>query len=308
MSVTEIYKALSDESRLRIINVLRSGVFNVQELTAVLGLSQPTVSHHLKVLTQTGMVTSEKDGTWAYYRLRTGEKSPACLISNGFLALTEETPSLVPTLIDDNREIKKVIDRRRDEAKLFFDSVAKDWKKVRGEIQGQESFIDTVARDIDPEITLLELGCGTGTLLDKILPRSGKTYGIDYSEAMLETAKKTLGARSAGVDLRLGYLEHLPLGDNSVDCAVAHMVLHHIADPKAVLRDTARVLRSGGTLKIVELTTHAREEMRERYADLWLGFDVNELTRWSEEAGFKDVEISFLGQGKNTFLLTAISI
>lgn len=310
MSLTETYKAFADDSRLRIINALRFGVFNVQELTSVLRLSQPTVSHHLKILTQSGVVSSEKAGTWAYYRLRGDEKANAAAftISQAFLNLTETSPSLVPALSNDNQEIKQVLERRRDDAKVFFDSAAKNWKDLSREIQGPESFIEELAREIPSTASLLELGCGTGTLLEKILPRSGKTYGVDYSEAMLETAKRTLGTRSSGVDLRLGYLEHLPLGDDSVECAVAHMVLHHIADPKEVLRDASRVLKQGGTLKVVELTTHAREEMRERYADLWLGFDVQELSRWTEEAGFTGIEARFLDKGKNVFLLSAVKL
>ena len=309
MSVTEIYKALADESRLRIVNVLRTGVFNVQEVTSVLGLSQSTVSHHLKVLTQNGIAVSERDGTWAFYRLHSDDPShPASLITKGFLDLVSkgQANGMTAHIENDNQEIKKLLDNRRDKAKVFFDSVAKDWQEVRKEIQGSESYLEEVASVIDSKATLLELGCGAGALLEKVLPRSGKTFGVDYSEAMLESAKKALGDKASQVDLRLGYLEHLPIGDNSIDTAVAYMVLHHITEPLAVFHDAARVLKSGATLMVVELTTHSREEMRERYADLWLGFDTTQLSHWATEAGFTNIEIKFLCQEKNVFLLSAV--
>ncbi|NDC39648.1 MAG: class I SAM-dependent methyltransferase, partial [Proteobacteria bacterium] len=112
------------------------------------------------------------------------------------------------------------------------------------------SFLDELASRIPEDEILLELGCGSGALFEKILPRAAATIGVDSSPAMLEQARKVAGKDK--VDLRLGLLEHLPVADESVDRAVAYMVFHHVAEIERALADTLRVLRPGGTLMLVE--------------------------------------------------------
>jgi ArsR family transcriptional regulator len=121
---------------------------------------------------------------------------------------------------------------------------------------------------------------------------------------MLEQARSTLGTRAAQVDLRLGYLEHLPIGDDSVDVALSYMVLHHLPSPPDALRDAARVLKPGGQLMIVDLLQHDNEIMRERFADLWMGFDPEEMKRWALSSGFQGAQLEILGNKKEVFLLT----
>lgn len=306
MLIADFYRALGDESRLRIINALQHGVFNVQELTSILGLSQPTISHHLKVLHQSGFVDAEKTGTWAYYRMKHHSTLPGSSISRSLLEVLGGSESSEAQFPEDNRTIKKVLDSRRNEAKAFFDKAAPEWRSLRAEIQGDRSYFPEIAELIHPNDTLLELGCGAGAFLEAITPRAGNTIGVDYSEAMLESAKKHLGKRSAGVDLRLGYLEHLPLGDSSVDTAVSYMVLHHTPDPKKVLLDTFRVLKAEGKLVIVEIAKHGNEKMREKFSDLWLGFDHAEFSQWVHLAGFEEVQTRNLDPQGKVFLLTAL--
>ena len=307
MLISEVYKALADESRLRIIHALQFGVFNVQELTALLGLSQPTISHHLKILSSTGVITAEKTGTWAFYRLHQNEASPSVSIVQNLLKVLQE-PSQESTAMyqSDLIEIKKLLDARRDKAKAFFDSAASQWKTLRSEIQGDTSFFNEIEELVSSQENFLELGCGGGALLDALTPRKGKTIGVDYSEAMLESAKKLLGKKSAEVDFRLGYLEHLPVGDESIDSAVSYMVLHHTTDPKKVLAETARVLKPQGKLIVVELSKHSNEQMREKFSDLWLGFDQSEMKQWALDVGFKSISTRALDASNKVFLLTAI--
>ena len=67
--LAEIAKALGDPIRLQLVDVLRqhAGKVCVCELVPLFDLSQPTVSHHLKVLREAGIVGSERQGLWAYY-------------------------------------------------------------------------------------------------------------------------------------------------------------------------------------------------------------------------------------------------
>ena len=66
------FKALSDPTRVSIVNRLAAGECCVCDLTAVFELSQPTVSHHLRILRDSGLVEAERRGTWAHYRLVPG--------------------------------------------------------------------------------------------------------------------------------------------------------------------------------------------------------------------------------------------
>lgn len=293
----DLYKALADDSRLRLLRVLSRGAFNVQELTAILKISQSTISHHLKALQAVNLATSRKEGTWVYYTLPPNDSNSFAHQTAQLLLANGETNA------DDDSAAQEVLNRRRDQARHFFDSVARNWKELR-ETQGTETFFDLVSQRIPERATFLELGCGSGPFLDKILPRAGQTIGVDYSQAMLDEAKRALGSRAAQVDFRLGYLEHLPLGDESVDMALVYMVLHHLPAPQEALRDAFRVLKPGAALMIVDLMKHDNEYMRERYADLWLGFDPEEMKRWAFSAGFADARVEILGSKKEVFLLT----
>lgn len=293
----DVYKALADESRLRLLHVLSRGSFNVQELTAILKVSQSTISHHLKVLQSVNLASAHKEGTWVYYTLPQNEAhSFVHKTAQLFLDSSAQNPGDVQVAGD-------ILNRRRDQTRHFFDSVAKNWKELR-ETQGTESFFDLVKQRIPDKASFLELGCGSGPFLDKILPRGGQTVGVDYSQAMLDEARRTLGPRAAQVDLRLGYLEHLPIGDDSIDIALVYMVLHHLPTPNDALKDAFRVLKPGGQLFVVDLVRHDNEYMRERYADLWLGFDPDEMKRWAFSSGFAEVKVEILGQKKEVFLLT----
>jgi len=67
-----VLKALADPARLGMLSLMQSdpgGEACVCDLTAPLGLSQPTVSHHLRILTEAGLLEREKRGVWAFYRL-----------------------------------------------------------------------------------------------------------------------------------------------------------------------------------------------------------------------------------------------
>ncbi|MFG3301527.1 ArsR/SmtB family transcription factor [Micromonospora chersina] len=67
-----VLKAVADPARLRLLSLIQSAPedeASVSDLTTPLGLSQPTVSHHLRILTEAGLLEREKRGVWAYYRL-----------------------------------------------------------------------------------------------------------------------------------------------------------------------------------------------------------------------------------------------
>ncbi|MDQ0792168.1 helix-turn-helix transcriptional regulator [Streptomyces sp. B1I3] len=71
-TLAKVFKALGDPVRLRLLSMIASragGEVCVCDLTPAFDLSQPTISHHLKLLKQAGLIDSERRGTWVYYRL-----------------------------------------------------------------------------------------------------------------------------------------------------------------------------------------------------------------------------------------------
>jgi ArsR family transcriptional regulator len=137
-------------------------------------------------------------------------------------------------------------------------------------------------------VTVLEIGTGTGGLLIELGGRAEQVIGVDHSPAMLEEAQRRLARNGVnGIELRLGEMTHLPLPDASVGCVVANMVLHHAANPAAVLAEVRRVLAPGGVLLLADLARHEREAAREQLADQWLGFEETELGSWLAASGFE---------------------
>ncbi|MCO6430608.1 MAG: metalloregulator ArsR/SmtB family transcription factor [Deltaproteobacteria bacterium] len=309
MELIDSLKALADESRLRLLNLLSRGHFNVQEITSILGSSQSTVSHHLKVLQNIGIAKSHREGTWIYYTLDTSaENSVAQKISQVILEISasDQDKELRALIGRDNRSITAVLDKRRDRSRMFFEANAAKWDEIRKGMPDDEALMAAVLEQIPAEATLLELGCGSGALFEKALPRTGKSIGVDNSQAMLDEAFQRLSRHRPQLDLRLGNLEHLPVGDCSIDCIAAYMVMHHIAKPIEALKEAYRVAKPGGSLIVADLCSHSNEFMRERYSDLWLGFDVDEFEGWAQDCGFKDIKSKTFGEDLKVFLLTCI--
>ncbi len=303
MDITQIYKAMADETRLRIVHALSEASLNVQELQKIIGGAQSNISHHLRILEQSGVIKRRSEGTWNFYSLSNETSLPSLITQNFVSLIANNLNGQTRTFLNDKQSLTKLIEKRREEARAFFDSVAPKWKELRDEMIDSRSYLNTLKSAIPTDGTLLELGCGSGILLKELLPRKGTTIGVDYSQAMLDEAKGNLVNLS--IDLRLGYLEHLPVPDSSIDIALCHMVLHHLTAPIEALKDAHRVLNPHGSLIVVDLTSHQNEKMRELYADRWLGFDPAEFEKWAKEAGFKKIKISHLGENKEAFLFKA---
>lgn len=303
MLIATIFKALSELPRQRLVHILSRGYFNVQELTSIVQLSQPTVSHHLKALADAGIVRAQRDGTWSYYTLTNmQENAIARGIVDSFLRAIPLANGESAQFADDRRAADALIALRRRDMHQFFEQRASSWKSLTADAPTDPLFLDQLLALVNDTHTVIELGCGTGSLLERLAPRSGITIGIDYSQRMLDEARTALGQNADKVQLRLGALEHLPAADHSADVVLSHMVLHHIEDPGIVLHEVARVLRPGGLLAIVDLAKHSNELMRQRYGDRWLGFDQQQISSWMSTAGFVEVALQPLGERGSAFL------
>jgi ubiquinone/menaquinone biosynthesis C-methylase UbiE len=285
MLMIDVFKSLADPCRLRLLAVLLRGEFTVQELTRVLGMGQSRISRHLKILTEAGVLAVKRQGTWSYYRA--GDDNPFfCAIRP---AIEREVDKL-PQRQQDLAALALALEERRKRSLEFFDRHARQWDTLSRTLLPVPDYLERLLALVPQVSTLLEVGVGTGSLLPDLTKLARQVIGVDHSPAMLDEARRRLAdGPLPAVELRLGEMTHLPLADAGAGCVVANMVLHHAADPSAVLREMARVLEPDGILLLADLSRHEREWAREQLADQWLGFEEDELQGWVKGAGFQVV-------------------
>lgn len=295
----QIFKALADETRIRILGVLAQGAFNVNEIIEIFGMGQSRISRHLKILADCGLVTSRREGNWIYYALRRADEEPDI---SAALDLALRSAAKFPSYRTDLQRIESVMQRRRALSKKYFNRVGPDWEELQQEVLDgtdyRERSLEMLPADLE---TVVDLGVGAGLMLPALLGKSRRIIAVDSSQNMLQMAREFVDKEEADsaerCDFRLGELEHLPILDRTVDAAVALMVLHHIATPAAAIAEVYRVLKPGGIFVIADLMQHSVEAMREKYADLWLGFSPIEMMLWLKNAGFADVTSEVLHKG-----------
>lgn len=297
MRIVQYCKAVGDETRWRLVRLLARHELNVGELVEILGMGQSRISRHLRILAEAGLVQVRRDGLWAFYRA--GEDAPA----RGFLAAVEAVAAADPDgeageATRDLERAKAVLRHRVQATRTFFDSVALKWERLRTEILGEfdlaGAILDAaVVEGAGPDVAV-DLGCGTGDLLQALAGKVRLAIGVDNSPGMIETARARFGT-DPHVSLRIGELEHLPLRDGEADFAVLSLVLHHCSDPVAVVAEAGRALRPKGRLLVAEFDRHGLERMRTEYGDHRLGIAREEMRRFFEQGGFRlDREIAYL--------------
>ena len=279
-----IHKALADETRLRLAGILRRHELNVGELVAVMGMSQPRISRHLKIMVEAGLVDCRREGLWAFYCA--ADSGPGFEVLEASAAFMD-TPEFSADLSRADAAVRERVQATR----RFFDAVAGHWRDLSREVLGDLDLPGEIARRVPEGAAVADLGCGPGELLERLSQRACLVIGVDNSPRMLELAGQRLNGKAAqdghaGVSLRLGDLTHLPLREGEAQACVFSMVLHHLPDPVAALTEARRVLCPGGRLIIADFDRHENEAMRVLYGDTRLGLDRQQLRAWLEEAGF----------------------
>jgi ArsR family transcriptional regulator len=300
----ETLKALADPSRLRLTALLLNGEFTVQELTRIMAMGQSRISRHLKILTDAGLLAVKRQGTWGYYRI-TAENRFFHDIRPAF----EREIEALPERSRDLTAVASILEERRQRSQEFFDRHARQWDDLARTLLPLPEYRRQLLEQLPECDTVLEIGVGTGALLIELAALATRVIGVDHSPAMLEEARcRVTDEGLCAVELRLGEMSHLPLPDASVSAVVINMVLHHAADPSAVLTEIRRVLTPGGTLLLADLARHEREAAREQLADQWLGFEETELTDWLTTAGFDHIRCQRIegnGVQENVLVVTA---
>ena len=276
-------KAAAEPTRLRILLLLQAGELNVKDLTLILGQSQPRISRHLKLLVEAGLIERFREGSWVYFHI--SDRSPGGRLALSLIAGVD--PSDANTRRD--RERAEALKREREAtAQSFFEAHAADWDRIRA-LHVSESDVEAAmlgALGPGPFKFLLDLGTGTGRVLELFADRYERGLGIDVNQAMLTYARARLEKSGrANAQVRHGDIYDLSLPDACADAVVMHQVLHFMSEPGLAIREAARVLKPGGKLCIADFAPHTLEFLREREAHERLGFPAPLVTAWMADAG-----------------------
>ena len=278
----KIYKALADETRLRLIRLLVRGALNVNEIIGILGMGQSRISRHLKILSEAELVTKRREGTWIYYE--GNGQSPESVVVEA-IEMCQRHEHMLPSYTEDLQALESVVEGRRQQMRNFFDNI-EDPDQLQQALDG--NYYRRIAIEKVPKNarTVLDMGTGAGLLLPGLLRRAERVIAVDSSTTMLDMARRSLGKETMRCDFRLGDLGHLPVADGEVDLVMACMVLHHLSHPAEAISEAHRALAPKGRLVVVDLYRHEDESLREKLADLWLGFLPSEVEGWLHEHRF----------------------
>lgn len=277
-----VLRAVSEETRLRVVALLAEGELSVSDLTDILGQSQPRISRHLKVLVEAEVLERHREGSWAFFRL--AESAESGLVRPLLAALDPGDPRLVA----DRERLKAVRAQRAQAAQAFFAGQAPRWDELRSMHVAEEA-VEAAILDVvgsRPAGAFLDLGTGTGRMLRLLAPRVERAVGLDASHAMLSVARANIEREGIGrVEFRQGDLYAPPVPRGAFDLVLMHQVLHYLDDPARAIGEAARLLAPGGRLLVVDFAPHGIESLRETQAHRRLGFAREQVAAWLDEAG-----------------------
>lgn len=287
--IVEILKAAGEPTRLRLIALLSHGDLTVTDLTDILGQSQPRISRHLKLLAEAGLVDRYQEGAWAFFRLSQGGAAVTLV-----RRLLETADPADPVFARDDERLRVLKKIRADKAQAYFSRNAAEWDAVRRLHVSEAEVEAKLAAMIGPEPVdaFLDLGTGTGRILQLFEGLYRRGVGVDASRDMLAVARANLDrAGITKASIRHGDIFNLPLERDEFDVVTIHQVLHFLDEPEAAVAEAARMLAPGGRLAIIDLAPHTLEHLRDEHAHIRLGFSHQTLSEWLEKAGLAVEEI-----------------
>ena len=284
-SIVKILRVAADPNRLRILLLLRSEELSVAELQEILTMGQSTISTHLSQLKQAGLVEDRRTGKSSLYKLSPADGSP-------MHEILAQAKAEIPEAAADQAAMRRVLRKRQDKMRSFFDSVAGRLGKDYVPGKSWKSMAEALLHLLPPMV-IADLGAGEGAFALLLAQRAKKVIAVDTSAKMIEVAREqALRHGVKNVDYRLGDMEELPIRDAHVDLVFFSQSLHHALHPERAVSEASRILKPGGRIVILDLLKHRFEEAREIYADEWLGFSETELESMLEKSGFSDVHTS----------------
>src|SRR5579863_8884097 len=286
-SIVQILRALADPNRLRILLLLKAEELSVAELQEILVMGQSTISTHLSQLKQAGLVEDRRTGKNNLYRLAT--EGDAHGILDGLLP---QAGKEIPEVARDLAAARRVVKKRQDKMRAFFDSVAGRLGKDYVPGKSWKSLAEALLR-LMPPMVIADLGAGDGSFSLLLAQNAKSVIAVDSSAKMIEFAREQAHRNHVkNVDYRLGDMEELPVDNEAVDLVFFSQSLHHALHPQHAIAEASRILRLGGRIAVLDLAKHRFEEAREMYADEWLGFSEAELESMLHKAGFARIQTS----------------
>lgn len=296
-----VTKASGDVLRLQILRVLSTESLGVLELSGVFQMRQPAMSHHLKVLSQAGLVSTRKEGNTVFYRRALPPSGGDVEGLEWIVRSVFQAVDLLPLPDALSGRLQTIRQQRSELSQAFFARNTEEFRQHQELIAEHQLYAETVsdliAATTFPALNLaLELGPGEGDFLEALSPVFQSVYAVDNSEKMLSYSRKRADQQGLeNITFTHGEIQALSAMSGEFDCVVANMVLHHVPSPADIFHYASALLKPGGSLFISELSHHDQDWVRDSCGDLWLGFNAEELTQWADKAGLISGESQYLG-------------
>jgi ArsR family transcriptional regulator len=300
-AMVDILKAAAESSRLRILLLLSRGDLTVSDITEVLGQSQPRVSRHLKLLLEARLISRYQEGSWAYFRL-----ADEGVAQETVQSIVARLDGLDASVERDLERLAAVKQRRQERALGYFSANAASWDEIRS-LHVPDAAVEGAMKRVvgtRPFQTMLDLGTGTGRLLEIFAPLYRRGIGIDQSREMLAVARANLDkAGITNAQVRQGDIYAPPVERDGFDLITIHQVLHYLEEPGRAIQEAARLLRPAGRLVIVDFAPHQIEFLRDEHAHVRLGFSDGQIGDWLADADLDLKEtLDFQPSGENHHL------
>lgn len=283
--IVDSLKAVAESSRFRILALLSSSSLTVSDMTAILGQSQPRVSRHLKLLMEAGLIQRHQEGSWAYFHL-----SDDAFLRALVAQLVKQVRTDDQIVERDRQRLIRIKEERKAVAADYFRRNAASWDEIRT-LHVPDAAVEKALKKLvgnAPFQTMLDLGTGTGRLLELLAPQFVRGIGVDMSREMLAIARANFDrANLTNVQVRQGDIYAPPVDRESFDLITVHQVLHYLDDPARAIAEAARLLRPGGRLVVVDFAPHDLEFLRDKHAHVRFGFSDQQMTGWMTEAGLE---------------------
>lgn len=301
LPLADLLQALADPTRLRILALLRRMELSVGELAQLLEQSQPRVSRHVRILSDARAVERRKEGSWVFLTIAESERTVPM-----FALIDSWADAASNALFEaDASKLDRIRLERAEAASRYFTSHAEVWDQIRSLHVAESEVEQAIARALgdQPLGRLVDIGTGTGRMIELFGREALQAIGIDRSSEMLRLARVKLEAAGIASSLRQGDMYALPLDDGSADTVIIHQVLHYAHSPAVAIAEAGRVLAHGGRLLVIDFAAHEREELRATDAHIRLGFDDESMAGWFRAAGLTVDRVEHLEGGELTVTL-----